>query len=67
MLSYRTIEPHTLELLRALTAEPLLQGLRLVGGTAYAQDVHPRYMGGDKETNTTGYKRKQRTIITIAI
>ena len=36
MLSYRTIEPHTLELLRALTAEPLLQGLRLVGGTALA-------------------------------
>lgn len=36
MLSYRTIEPHTLELLKKLTANPLLRELRLVGGTALA-------------------------------
>jgi predicted nucleotidyltransferase component of viral defense system len=36
MLSYRTIEPHTLELLKKLTANPLLCELRLVGGTALA-------------------------------
>ena len=36
MLSYRTIEPHTMELLKKLTANPLLRELRLVGGTALA-------------------------------
>lgn len=36
MLSLRTIEPHTLELLRALMQEPALSELRLVGGTALA-------------------------------
>ena len=36
MLSYRTIEPHTMELLKKLTANPLLCELRLVGGTALA-------------------------------
>ena len=36
MLSYRTIEPHTLELLKKLTVNPLLRELRLVGGTALA-------------------------------
>ena len=36
MLSYRTIEPHTLELLKALSQEPYLKGCRLVGGTALA-------------------------------
>ena len=36
MLSFRTIVPHTLELLRHLMAEPYLQGCRLVGGTALA-------------------------------
>ena len=36
MLSYQTIESHTLELLRCLTDEPLLSELRLVGGTALA-------------------------------
>ena len=34
MLSLRTIEPHTLELLKALMQEPALCKLRLVGGTA---------------------------------
>ena len=36
MLSYQTIEPHTLELLRQLMKEPLLAGTRLVGGTSLA-------------------------------
>lgn len=36
MLSFGTVEPHTLELLKALTCEPLLSGMRLVGGTALA-------------------------------
>ena len=36
MLSYRTIAPHTLELLRQLCQEPYLNECRLVGGTALA-------------------------------
>ena len=36
MLSLRTIEPHTLELLKAFMQEPALCELRLVGGTALA-------------------------------
>lgn len=36
MLSYQTIEPHTLELLKKLMAEPSLSGTRLVGGTSLA-------------------------------
>lgn len=36
MLSIRTIEPDTLELLRYLSAQPELQQTRLVGGTALA-------------------------------
>ena len=36
MLSYFTVEPNTLELLKGLCAEPLLQDLRLVGGTSLA-------------------------------
>lgn len=36
MLSFGTVEPHTLELLKSLTHEPLLSGMRLVGGTSLA-------------------------------
>jgi len=36
MLSYQTIQPDTLELLKRLMAEPLFAGTRLVGGTALA-------------------------------
>lgn len=36
MLSYRTIEPHTLELLKHLMEEPYLKDCRLVGGTSLA-------------------------------
>ena len=36
MLSYQTVEPHTLELLKGLSTEPVLASTRLVGGTARA-------------------------------
>ena len=36
MLSYRTIEPNTLELLNKLFQLPILSDMRLVGGTALA-------------------------------
>lgn len=36
MLSYKTVEPHTLELLKAIMTEPLFVGMRLVGGTSLA-------------------------------
>ncbi len=36
MLSYRTIEPHTLELLKHLMGESYLKDCRLAGGTALA-------------------------------
>lgn len=36
MLSYRTVESHTLELLKELTSHPLNSEMRLVGGTALA-------------------------------
>lgn len=36
MLSYKTVEPHTLELLKRIMAEPLFADMRLVGDTALA-------------------------------
>lgn len=36
MLSYKTIEPHTLELLTDIMKEPMFAEMRLVGGTALA-------------------------------
>jgi len=36
MLSYQSVEPHTLELLKSIMEIPLFQGMRLVGGTALA-------------------------------
>lgn len=36
MLSYDTIEFHTLELLKSLMQEPAFSAMRLVGGTALA-------------------------------
>lgn len=41
MLSYGTIEPHTLELLRQLSGHPLNSEMRLVGGTALALQSCP--------------------------
>lgn len=42
MLQYKTIEPGTLQLLKSLQTLPLLQGLRLVGGTALALQLGHR-------------------------
>ena len=42
MLSYQTINPDTLELLRRLMAEPLFSQTRLVGGTALALQLGHR-------------------------
>lgn len=42
MLQYQTIEPGTLQLLKSLQAIPLLQGIRLVGGTALALQLGHR-------------------------
>lgn len=42
MLQYQTIEPGTLQLLKSLQALPLLQGLRLLGGTALALQLGHR-------------------------
>lgn len=36
MLSLRTVEPHTLELLKAIASHPLMKDMRLVGGTSLA-------------------------------
>ena len=36
MLSYETVEPRTLELLKSLMQEPAFKDMRLVGGTALA-------------------------------
>lgn len=36
MLSYKTVEPHTLELLKRIMQIELLEGVRLVGGTSLA-------------------------------
>lgn len=36
MLSYETIEPRTLDLLKVLMQEPAFADMRLVGGTALA-------------------------------
>lgn len=36
MLSFQTVEPDTLELLKTLMMEPSFQGMRLVGGTSLA-------------------------------
>ena len=43
MLSFQTVEPHTLELLRSLMAMPSLSGLRLVGDTSLALQFGHRY------------------------
>lgn len=42
MLQCKTIEPGTLQLLKSLQSLPLLQGLRLVGGTALALQLGHR-------------------------
>jgi hypothetical protein len=47
MLSYKTVESNTLELLRKLSGEILLENVRLVGGTSLAlQYGHRRSVNG---------------------
>lgn len=59
MLSYKTVEPHTLELLKRLTQEDLLSEARLVGGTSLALQYGHRmsvdldFFGNIEEDNTT--------------
>lgn len=43
MLSYKTVEPHTWELLKRIMAEPLFADFRLVGGTALALQYGQKY------------------------
>lgn len=43
MLHYKTIESGTLQLLKELQSKPVLQGMRLVGGTGLA--LHGRLDG----------------------
>ena len=46
MLSYQTVNSHTLELLKKLTNEEFLSKARLVGGTALALksiEIRPSY------------------------
>ena len=48
MLSYRTIEPNTLELLNKLSQLSILSDMRLVGGTSLAlQYGHRKTLGLD--------------------
>ena len=47
MLSYQTVEPHTLELLKKLMAEPSLKDTRLVGALmslSYFDDAEKQMM-----------------------
>lgn len=59
MLSYKTVEPNTLELLKILTKEPFLAKARLVGGTALALQYGHRmsidldFFGTIEEDSTT--------------
>ena len=72
MLSYKTIEPHTLELLRKLNSETLLKDLRLVGGTALAlQYGHRRSVDldffGNMEDDMIAIKDMLRKYGTLSI
>jgi predicted nucleotidyltransferase component of viral defense system len=72
MLSYKTIEPHTLELLRKLSSDTLLKNVRLVGGTALAlQYGHRRSIDLDFFGNITddafAFKDMLRQYGTLAI
>ena len=72
MLSYKTIEPHTLELLRKLNSKTLLKDLRLVGGTALAlQYGHRRSVDldffGNMADDTIAIKDMLRKYGTLSI
>ena len=54
MLSFQTIDPNTLELLKTLAQAPILSNMRLVGGTALAlQYGHRRSVDLDFFGQTT--------------
>lgn len=53
MLSYRTVEPHTLELLKKLMAAKCLSGTRLVGGTGLALQ-YGHLINEGRHTETSG-------------
>lgn len=61
MLSYDTIELHTLELLKSLMQEPAFSAMRLVGGTALAlQYGHRQSIDLDFFGDLKCENRKQR-------
>ena len=61
MLSYDTIEFHTLELLKSLMLEPSFSAMRLVGGTALAlQYGHRQSIDLDFFGDLKCENRKQR-------
>jgi hypothetical protein len=54
MLSFQAILPHTLELLKRLMSQPLMNDMRLVGGTSLAlQYGHRRSVDLDLFGKTT--------------
>jgi hypothetical protein len=65
MLSFQSVEPHTLELLKAIMEEPLFQGMRLVGGTALAlQYGHRKSIDLDFFGNCSADKAQYREALT---
>lgn len=72
MLSYKTIEPHTLELLKRLIQEPFLSKARLVGGTALALQYGHRMsvdldFFGNIENDSQLIKNVLRNIGTLSV
>lgn len=63
MLSIRTIEPDTLELLRCLSAQPELQQTRLVGGTALALQYGHQMQDMPRMFISTPWEDMKSTII----
>ena len=67
MLSYDTIEFHTLELLKSLMQEPAFSAMRLVGGTALALQYGHRQsidldFFGDLKTEDNSRSQKNKII-----
>lgn len=72
MLSYKTVEPHTLELLKRLIQEPFLSKARLVGGTALALQYGHRMsvdldFFGNIENDSQLIKNVLRNIGTLSV
>ena len=67
MLSYHTVEPHTLELLKELSNQDFLSEARLVGGTALALQYEHRMsvdldFFGNINVDNTDLKRQLKDI-----